>query len=122
MTRRLPLVAMALLIPLCAGASGPRGRLDDVLGVEAVPGAFIVSVDAGTPADHLGLDVCDLIAGFNGQGFRAYGDPAAFVAALRDAAMDSGADLEIWKSSDAGETWRRTRTLAQIPRQPAAKL
>ena len=122
MKGRLRLLALALAIPLWAGASGSRGRLDDVLGVESAPGAFIVSVDAGTPADLLGLDVCNLIAGFNGQSFRAYGDPGAFVAALREAAMASGADLDVWKSSDAGETWRRTRTLVQIPRQPEAKL
>lgn len=49
------------------GGAQPRGPLDEVLGVRTAPGALVIDVDAGSPAEQAGLSVCDLIAGFDRQ-------------------------------------------------------
>src|SRR6266545_3701333 len=54
----------------------PPTQLDEILGVRTAPGAFVMNVEPGSPADKVGLDVCELIAGFNGQEFRSSGDLA----------------------------------------------
>lgn len=97
-------------------------QLDEVLGVRSAPGAFVMSVDPGSPAEQVGLDVCDLVAGFNDQDFRSYGVPAAFAGAMREAAMFSGADLLVWRSSDSGQTYHQDRLKLRIPLQPGAKI
>jgi len=86
------------------------------------PLTFVNDTNPGSPAQQAGLDVCDLIAGFNDQEFRSYGDPTSFLAALREAAMFSGADLDVWTSSDSGETYHQSRLRVRIPSQPGAKI
>lgn len=100
----------------------PPAHLDLVLGVRSAPGAFVMSVDPGSPAEQVGLDVCDLIAGFNDQDFRSYGALAAFASAMREAAMFSGADLLVWRSSDSGRTYHQDRLRLRIPLKPGAKI
>ena len=92
-------------------------RLDEVLGIRSAAGAFVVSIDPGSPAELAGLDVCDLIAGFKGRDFRNYGNAAAFVGALRDAGMFSGAELEVWRMSDPGRIPHHEGLKLRIPLQ-----
>src|SRR2546425_352763 len=67
----------------------PPSRLDNLLGLRTVPGAFIMDITSGGPAERAGFNVCDLIAGFNGRPLRQYGELQAFVSALREAAASS---------------------------------
>jgi len=103
----------------CAEASS---RLDEVLGIRSAAGAFVVSIDPGSPAELAGLDVCDLIAGLKGRDFRNYGNAAAFLGALRDAGMFSGAELEVWRMSDPGRIPHHERLKLRIPLQAGAKI
>jgi S1-C subfamily serine protease len=117
----LTVVLSALLTAGMTESPAPT-RLDEVLGLKTAPGAFIIEVNPGSAAEQAGLDVCQLIAAFNNQAFRDYGDSAGFVAALREAAMSSGAGLQVWKSSDSGRTYERDRTRVRIASQPEAKI
>ena len=119
-----PLIAVLSVLPQMEpkAVADTSEKLDDVLGVRVAPGAFVMSVNPGSPAEQVGLDGCDLIAGFNGEGFQGYGDSVAFVGAMREAAMLSGADLLIWRSADSGQTYHQEHFRIRIPSQPAAKI
>src|SRR2546427_4867126 len=93
----------------------PASRLDHLLGLRTVPGAFIMGVTSGGPAERAGFDVCDLIAGFNGRPLRQYGELQAFMSALREAATFSGLDVDVWKPSEPDEGYRRDRVKIRIP-------
>jgi C-terminal processing protease CtpA/Prc len=97
-------------------------RLDEILGIRTAPGAFVMDLAPGSPAERAGLDPCDLIAGFNGRDFKVYGELARFVAALRRAAMSSGAELEVWTSDDSGATYRKDRMSVRIPSRPEVRI
>jgi S1-C subfamily serine protease len=118
------LVALLSVLPHMSpkAVSDAPDKLDHVLGVTVAPGAFVMSISPGSPAEQVGLDGCDLIAGFNGGGFQSYGDTVAFVGAMRAAAMFSGADLLIWRSADSGQTYHQERFPIRIPSQPGSKL
>ena len=93
----------------------PPSRLDNLLGLRTVPGAFIMDITSGGPAERAGFNVCDLIAGFNGRPLRQYGELQAFVSALREAAASSGLDVDVWKPLDPDEGYRRGRVKIRIP-------
>ena len=93
----------------------PASRLDELLGIRTVPGAFIIDLTSGGPAARAGFDVCDLIAGFNGRPLRVFGELQAFVSALREAAASSGLDVDVWKRSDPDDRYRRDRIKIRMP-------
>ena len=93
----------------------PASRLDTLLGIRTVPGAFIIDMTSGGPAERAGFDVCDLIAGFNGRPLRLYGELQAFVSALREAATSSGLDVDVWKRPDPDQGYRRGRIKIRMP-------
>ena len=93
----------------------PASRLDDLLGLRTVPGAFIMDMTSGGPAERAGFGVCDLIAGFNGRPLRLYGELQTFVSALREAAASSGLNVDVWKRSDPDEGYRRDRIKIRVP-------
>ena len=97
-------------------------HMDEVLGIRALPGAFVMDIAPGSPAEQAGLEVCDLIAGFDGQDFRGYGNAAAFVGAMREAAMFTGADLEVWRQSSLSKAYVQNRFNVRIPLQRGAKI
>jgi S1-C subfamily serine protease len=93
----------------------PVSRLDEVLGLRTVPGAFIMGVTSGGPAARAGFDVCNLISGFNGRTLRQFGELQAFVKALREAAASTGLDVDVWKPLDPTEGYRRDRVKIRMP-------
>jgi S1-C subfamily serine protease len=95
--------------------AGPVSRLDRLLGLRTVPGAFIADIATGSPAQRAGFGVCDLIAGFNGRPLLQFGELQSFVGALREAAASTGLDLEVWKRSDPHEAYRRDRVRIRVP-------
>src|SRR5882672_4225950 len=73
MTRSIvPLVAVFSMLLIHELPVEAPPRLDEVLGIRSAAGAFVVSIDPASPAELAGLDVCELIAGFNGRDFRNY--------------------------------------------------
>ena len=97
-------------------------HLDEVLGIRALPGAFVMNVTPGSPAEQVGLEVCDLIAGFDGQDFRGHGNAAAFVRAMREAAMFTGTDLNVWKQSGLNKVYLQNRFRIRIPLQAGVRI
>src|SRR5438093_6921999 len=93
----------------------PASRLEDLLGLRTVPGAFIMGVTSGGPAERAGFDVCNLIAGFNGRTLRQFGELQTFLKALREAAASSGLDIDVWKPLDPEEGFRRDRVKIRMP-------
>jgi len=123
------ILSLALIVAVTADpmadpktcAEGPA-HLDEVLGMRTAPGAFDMNVHAGSPAAQIGLEVCDLIVGFNGEQFRNHGDLATFVNAMRDAAMFSGVDLEVWKPSASFDAYHPDHLKVRIPLQQGARI
>jgi S1-C subfamily serine protease len=97
------------------GNSEAPSRLDNLLGIRTVPGAFIMDLTSGGPAARAGFDVCNLIAGFNGRTLRQFGELQAFVSALREAAASTGLDVDVWKPKNPDEGYRRDRVKIRVP-------
>jgi len=93
----------------------PVSRLEELLGIRTVPGAFIMDMTSGGPAARAGFDVCNLIAGFNGRTLRQFGELPAFVNALREAATSTGLDVDVWKRPDPDQGYRRGRIKIRMP-------
>jgi S1-C subfamily serine protease len=93
----------------------PASRLDELLGIRTVPGAFIIDLTSGGPAQRAGFDLCNLIAGFNGRSLRQFGQLDAFVNALREAAASTGLDVDVWKRSEPEERYRRDHIKIRMP-------
>jgi len=124
MKRYLPALSLVVILGICALESSPHGpgeeaepvsRLDEILGLRTVPGAFIIDLAAGGPAHRAGFDVCNLIAGFNGRTLRQYGDLQTFLRALREAAASARLDVDVWRSLDPEKGFRLDRVTIPSP-------
>jgi S1-C subfamily serine protease len=100
----------------------PLSRIDQVLGLKTVPGAFITDVVSGGPAQRAGFDVCNLIAGFNGRTLREFGELPLFINALREAAASTGLDVDVWRSLNPDAGFRRDRVKIRFPLPTDARI
>jgi len=84
----------------------PPPTLDESLGIEAVAGALVVKVDPDSPASRAGLSLGDVVVALGQSGLRSYADHEAFRYAIHDAAMFTGASLQVWKFDPAVDSYR----------------
>lgn len=117
-------LAMFLTAALTASAASTEKRLgcpdappllDRILGIQATPGAFVLDIKPGSPAEKAGLARCDFIVSFNGYDLRHYSELQPFLYSLREAAMLSSANLEVWKYDAATESYRPYKTRLRLP-------
>jgi len=90
--------------------------------VQAVPVAYIVGVNAGSPAERAGLAVGDLIVAVNGEGLRQHQELHAFLSDLREAAMLSRAVVEILKYDPVTDSYSESRVEPTLPARARARL
>jgi S1-C subfamily serine protease len=95
--------------------------LDQLLGIESVPGAFVSKVEPDSPAAVAGLATCDVIAALNGNGLRTFINQQAFRAMARESAMFADALLAVWKFDPPTESYHSAIADFVLPAELGAR-
>ncbi len=97
-------IVVALILGPSQGFAQPR-QFEDVLGIRGLAAIQVGGVEAGLPADLAGVRPGDLIRSFNGHLLREFDDYGSFLDAMRIAAFETGATVEVLGYDSASDSY-----------------
>ena len=97
-------IVVALLLSSTQGFAQIE-PLEDLLGIGGLAVIQVAGVDPGLPADVSGVRPGDLIGSFNGHTLREFDNFRPFLSAMRTAAFETGAVLEVLGYDPASDSY-----------------
>ena len=92
---------------------------EEILGIKGVGVVQVGAVEPGLPADGAGMRAGDLIVAFNGRKLREFANYDSFLDALRFAAFEGGAALDVFRYDSASDSYVSRTVNLTLSTRPA---